>query len=154
MKYMDAKCECGNCGVNIEFETESFIEKGKTATKIFGQNVTCPNCHKVTILTLPNKEKPSEGDITNQNRIEDSLETIAKIFFWIGMIGAGAAVFIIAILGNNPSTLNIDSEQVAPAVICLIIFAIVSIAQGCVIEIVLKAFAEIIRLLRKAVCKS
>jgi hypothetical protein len=149
---MIAKCECSNCGVNIEFDTDSFIESGKTASKIFGQNVTCPNCHKPTILILPNNStaQAEKSEDINKSKIEDTLEFIGGIFLFLGLISAGAAAIALAIINGN----SYNAENQTQDNIILIVAGVISAIQGFVLNALFRAFAEIIRLLRKLVAKT
>jgi Tumour necrosis factor receptor stn_TNFRSF12A_TNFR domain len=50
---MISKCQCQNCGGNVEFEASEFEESGRDATYVFGQSVSCSHCSTETILYLP-----------------------------------------------------------------------------------------------------
>lgn len=135
---MIEKCQCGYCGVNIEFEADSFIRSGQTSTKIFGQNVTCPSCHKATILTLQNKTPnlarfPKTDDENKVSHVESQLDNAGIIFLIIGVTG---------LLGSAYAYFN-DGEQ------WMLILGFVGALQGAISYLLFKGFAEVIRLLRK-----
>ncbi|MGB7768073.1 MAG: hypothetical protein WBN22_04370 [Verrucomicrobiia bacterium] len=95
---MIAKCQCENCKVLIEFDTDSFIESGKNKLAIFGQTVTCPACNQSTKLVLPNKSTFHDAPSAiaecvpslNRNKIRrqaNLIEGTGKFLIILGAIG-------------------------------------------------------------------
>jgi hypothetical protein len=141
------KCECEHCHVNIEFDHESFLERGRNAKKIIGQEVQCPVCHKNTILYLPNNQyAETKANKLNDWKIERNLEGIGVLFFWLGIIGlVGGGMIFIGMMQPG------EDGQSAFLVLCC---AIAAFFQGCILLVIFKALAEIIRLLRKIAAKT
>lgn len=143
---MMIKCECEHCHVNIEFDLDSFAERGRNSKKIFGQEVQCPICQKNTNLYLPNNQHAeTKANKLNDGKIERNVEGIGWLFFVLGLIGliGGGAVFVGMMQPGQDG-------QSAFLVLC---FAIASFFQGCILLVLFRALAEIIRLLRKLVAK-
>jgi len=148
---MNIKCECEHCHTNIEFDLDSFIERGRNDTKIIGQEVQCPVCQKNTLLYLPNNQTMSAERIKPNSRVEDTLEVLGAIFMTIGILAAIACVIGLVAVNSGDSYSGIDRTQEN---IFLVAGLIGSIIQGLAIKAFFDALKEIIGLLRKLVAKS
>jgi hypothetical protein len=143
---MMIKCECEHCHVNIEFDLDSFSERGRNSKKIFGQEVQCPVCHKNTNLYLPNNQHAeAKTNKLTDGKIERNLEGLGRLFFWLGLIG-----LVIGGIGFIGEMHPGGDGQSAVLALCI---AIISFFQGCIFLVLFQAIAEIIRLLRKLVAK-
>lgn len=147
------KFECCHCAQPLEAPVE-----------MRGMVIECPGCgKKVTV-----KKTHSEAEIAALNErltrnapknsipaqkvvgnpyIEETLEVIGKVFFFVGFIGAFiSGICFLASLANDQETVQ---ERIG-----LFGLAVVCIAQGFIAQALFSALAEIIRLLRKLVEKS
>jgi hypothetical protein len=50
-----ARCECLCCKGGIEFEPAKFLEKLRTNLLVFGQEIKCPHCGRITSIYIENK---------------------------------------------------------------------------------------------------
>ena len=50
-----ARCECLCCKGGIEFEPARFLEKMRTNLLVFGQEIKCPHCGRITSIYIENK---------------------------------------------------------------------------------------------------
>jgi ssDNA-binding Zn-finger/Zn-ribbon topoisomerase 1 len=53
---MISKCQCQNCGGNVEFEASEFELSGETSHRNLGQMVDCPHCNKPTQIYMNKAE--------------------------------------------------------------------------------------------------
>jgi hypothetical protein len=146
----DIKCECVHCQGGIAIDEKQFIASFENKTKIWGQEITCPHCQRTTRLYKTNTNHPDASKKTDYpDTIERKLEIIGKCFFVGGIIvGILAAIGILVAATSDHSS---DEQVPIPELIAV---AIVSIAQGIIIQTLFRAAAEVIRLLRKLVAKT
>ena len=55
---MIAKCQCQQCGQNVEFDAEEFQRSGETPHRFLGQIINCPTCRKPTQLYMMRQAAP------------------------------------------------------------------------------------------------
>jgi len=150
-----ARCNCQHCRGLIDFPVASFK---------FGQTSICPLCQQVTVLKMQTEAKetaareeiikeladkraittPPAGPVlieTKLERIGSGIHGGAFLLAFIMAVGS----FLCFVDQTNPSPEVTPAEGIALALI-----AVGTYAQGYVIEALLRALAEIIRLLRAA----
>ncbi len=145
----DIKCNCVNCEGGIVIEEKQFVASFENKTKIWGQEITCPHCQRTTRLYKTNTNNPAAAKKEDYpDTIERTLEIIGKCFFVGGIIvGILAGIGILMAVTSDHQS---DDQLPVPE---LVIIAVVSIAQGIIIQTLFRAAAEVIRLLRKLVAK-
>ena len=50
-----SRCECLYCKGGIEFEISGFRERIRTNLLIYGQEIKCPHCGRLTLIYQDNK---------------------------------------------------------------------------------------------------
>ena len=152
-EFMDVICPCNNCSEHLEFDESAA-----------GSTIACPHCGMDTVLFIPQvpvgappveqepapKPKPKTAKIVeheltiaiDKGGVEERLDKAGELFWVLGVLGGfcGLAAALFFLLSENQMTL---------AGGCCIV-AIAAYAQGCIVNTLFKAGAEIIRLLKKA----
>lgn len=55
---MIAKCQCQQCGQNVEFDADQFQRHRETPQRFLGQIIKCPACRKPTQLYMERLPSP------------------------------------------------------------------------------------------------
>jgi len=113
---------CAKCNGDIELTKEM---------KKPGTQLICPHCE--TPIVIPRKIKEED------EQIENSIDTLGSIIFVLSIIGA--------IITFGIAAMSLGSDDGNPAIFFAAAMAV--FAQGLIWKILLRGFAEIIRLLRK-----
>lgn len=151
----DIKCNCIHCEGGIALAANQFIESFLTKAKVWGQEITCPHCQRVTRLYTANTTGKGSSTIsrtgtTGREAIETTLDAIGNVFFIAGIIGAAiCGLFLLASFNNSSYGEDQSAERIG-----LGVSAVVFIAQGIIIQTLFRAAAEVIRLLRKLIVKT
>jgi DNA-directed RNA polymerase subunit RPC12/RpoP len=127
-------CPCNVCSAHLEFETDHA-----------GTTIQCPHCNAETVLFVPppapvaaQARKPSRPfrafETEPRRGLENTLEGAGIFMAWLGLLGG------IGMIWAAVSTENL----------ILGLLGAVAIVQGFVLCIVLEAFAEVLRLLKKS----
>jgi hypothetical protein len=151
-------CNCNVCSEAIEFDPQDV-----------SKTVVCPHCGIETVLyfhpkpgkpeliqppispaspipTIDSAIKVTETAISQSGNIEETLEAIGRVFFFLSILIGGIAIFVICMIGfQNPG------PDETPNITGLVIIGVVSVASGIVTRTIFRAIAEIIRLLRQLV---
>lgn len=136
---MDATCSCQHCNYRIQFDIQHA-----------GSSVGCPHCGTDTTLFVP-PHKPEEKIVDRSmpddvSLLETRLDSAAQIIFILGLVG-GFICGVIGLLGIADSLPGAHQPDVI-----LIAMAPVGVGwwlQAWILSLILKSFAEMIRLLRK-----